>query len=553
MAQIYFYDSTELDKAQLNEGLKNTDHSWHFIDKKIDLDNTNDNAEVISVFVTSIVTRQMIEKMPRLKLIACRSTGFNTVDLQAAGERGITVVNVPTYGEATVAEYAFALLLALMRKLPEVINTENTQFTSEQLLGTDLSGKTIGIIGTGHIGQHAVRIARGFSMNVLAYDAFPRNELAQELGFTYASLENLLKQSDIVSLHVPLLTDTYHLLNAERLDLLKPSTVVVNTARGELIDTKALVTAMSNDKLGGAVLDVVEGEILLNHHEEIALLRRDEIDQNTMRHSIEISLLKKMPNVIISPHNAFNTKEAVGRINSTTAQNIIDYWYGNIPNKVTPPAVQNGKLIVVRHAESEWNATGQWTGNRDIHLSEKGFREAGLLGKKFKELGIIIDHAFCSQQIRTRETLEGILDGSGQFEVDILRSSAMNERDYGDYTGKNKWEMKDLIGEEAWNDIRRGWDVPVPNGEALKQVYERVVPFYVERILPLLLSGKNVLLVAHGNSIRALMKYVESISDEGVSDLEMLFGQIVSYTINENGLSIAKTIAISDTLKPSDA
>jgi D-lactate dehydrogenase len=542
MAQIYFYDATSLDAQQLTEGLQETDHSWHFIEDKISTENVYEDAEVVSVFVTSTVTREMIEKMPRLRLIACRSTGFNNIDMQATAERDIAVVNVPTYGEATVAEYAFTMLLALTRRLPEVINTENTQFTTEQLLGTDLNGKTIGIVGTGHIGQHAIRIARGFSMHVLAYDAYPNEQLAAELGFRYVDLDTLLTESDIISLHVPLLPETEHLINAERLAQMKPRAILANTARGELVDTKALVDALSSGAIGGAVLDVIEGEVLLHHQEEVALLRRSEIDPAMMRHSLEISLLKKMPNVIISPHNAFNTVEAVGRINATTVRNIIDYWYGNTPNRIQPPKTKIGKLIVVRHAESEWNATGQWTGTRDIHLSEKGFREAAQLGRAFKENAIHIDLAFCSQQIRTRETLEGILDASGQFEVDIVREAAMNERDYGDYTGKNKWEMKELIGEEAWNAVRRGWDAPVPNGETLKTVYERVVPFYQETVVPLLLSGKNVLIVAHGNSIRALMKYLESISDEGVTDLEMLFGQIVTYTIKDDGLADNKSI-----------
>lgn len=553
MAHIVFYDTTELDKSQLQDAMRDTDHYLQFVDEKISLENLNEQAEVISVFVTSIVTREIIEHLPNLKLIACRSTGFNTVDVDAATERGITVVNVPTYGEATVAEYAFAMILTLMRRLPDVINTENTQFRSTELIGTDLSGKTIGIIGTGHIGKHAVRIARGFSMDVVAYDAFPKEESAHELGFRYISLDELLKVSDVVSLHLPLLPDTHHIINAEKLALMKPSAIIVNTARGELIDTKALVNSLSNDQLGGAALDVVEGEMLLNHQEEVALLRREELDNDIMRHSVEISLLKKMPNVIISPHNAFNTVEAVGRINSITARNIIDFWYGNSPNKVTAPPPVNGKLIVVRHTESEWNATGRWTGTRDIHLSEVGFRQAGQLGKRFKELGIIVDKAYCSQQIRSRETLEGILDGSGQFDVDIIRSSAINERDYGAYTGKNKWEMKELIGESAWNDIRRSWDSPVPQGETLKMVYERVVPFYQEQIVPLLLAGKNVLIVAHGNSLRALMKYIESIDDESIAQLEMLFGQIVTYTIDDNGLAEKKHIDDIEFVIPSQA
>jgi D-lactate dehydrogenase len=550
MALLYFYDATQLDRLQISEALKETDHSWRFVEDKISLENLDPEAEVISVFVTSTVTREMIEKLPKLRLIACRSTGFNNVDFEATKERDITVVNVPTYGESTVAEYAFTLLLSLARRMKDVLRPDTSQLDQTSMVGSDLIGKTIGVIGTGHIGQFSLRIAKGFSMNVIAYDAFPKNELQDELGFTYVSLDELIEKSDFITIHAPYLPATHHLINEERLKSMKKGAVLVNTARGEIVDTGALVDSLTSGHLGGAAIDVIEGEVLLNHHEETALLRSETIPEELMRHSIEISLLKKLPNVIVSPHNAFNTLEAVQRINTTSAQNIIDYWYGNTPNKVEPTKKPSGKLMIIRHAESEWNATGRWTGTRDIHLSEKGFHESGILGRKVKTLGVPIDIAYCSQQIRTRETLEGILDASQMFEVDITREAALNERDYGDYTGKNKWEMKELIGEEAWNNIRRGWDYPVPDGESLKTVYERAVPFYKNTIVPLLQSGKNVLIVAHGNSIRALMKYIESISDEDVSDLEMLFGQILVYSVDDKGLKIDKELAQIDIVPP---
>jgi D-lactate dehydrogenase len=550
MALIYFYDSTELDKQQLSDALSETDHSWEFVEDKISIDNCNPDAEVVSVFVTSNVTRQVIESMPKLRLIACRSTGFNNIDFDAVKEKGITVVNVPTYGESTVAEYAFTLLLALQRKLPEVLAAENQQFSPQDLNGHDLDGKTLGVVGTGHIGQKSIKIGNGFSMKVIAYDAFPKSDMQNSLGFEYVELDELLERADVVTLHTPYLSTTHHIMNSERLNKMKTGSILVNTARGELVDTKALVEVLESGKLAGAALDVVEGEALLNHHEETALLRSEILPEEVLRHSVEISVLKKMPNVIVSPHNAFNTVEAIQRINNTTAKNISDFWYDNIPNKVEPAKKPIGKLTVVRHAESEWNATGKWTGITDVHLSEKGFRESALLGQSVKNLGIKTDIAFCSEQIRTRETLEGILNASQQFEVDIVPDRALNERDYGDYTGKNKWEIKDLLGEEAFNSIRRGWDVPVPNGETLKMVYERVVPFYLDTILPLLVEGKNVMLVAHGNSIRALMKYIESIPDEEVGNLEMIFGQIVVYELSGEGKKIDSLVARINTTPP---
>lgn len=549
MALIYFYDTTPLDEEQLTRALQQTDHSWTFVHEGISLENLNPDTEVLSVFVSSVVTREMIERLPRLRLIACRSTGYNNIDFGAATERGITIVNVPTYGESTVAEYTFTLMLALCRKLPEsVVTNEDVDLT--ELVGRDLHEKTLGVIGTGHIGQHVIQIARGFSMRVVAYDAFPREGLDKELGFAYGSLEDVLAASDFVTLHTPYLPSTHHIMNAENLQRMKQGAVLVNTARGELVDTKALVEALQSGQLGGAALDVVEGEALLHPAEEMALLRSNATSTELYEHSVEISVLLKMPNVILTPHNAFNTVEAVGRINGTTVQNIVDFWYGNMPNLVKPPEKSFGKLIISRHSESEWNATGQWSGIRDVHLSEKGFHEAGMLGRAFKELSIPIDRAYCSEQIRTRETLEGILEASQQYDTEVVRDSALNERDYGDYTGKNKWDMKELIGEEAWNAIRRGWDVTVPNGETLKMVYERVQPFYMNTLLPLLKDGKNILIVAHGNSIRALIKYIEDIDNEAIGDIEMLFGDLLVYDVDENGHMRAKNTAHIDSPAP---
>ena len=199
-----------------------------------------------------------------------------------------------------------------------------------------------------------------------------------------------------------------------------------------------------------------------------------------------------------------------------------------------------GKLVVARHHESEWNKQGLWTGLRDRHLTDYGFKKSIEMGGLIKDISI--DRAFASMKVRAIETLSSMLESLGKFDVPTIHSDALNERDYGDYTGKNKWEMQDLIGTEAWNKVRREWDYPVPNGETLKDVYERVVPFYLETILPILQSGKNVLLVAHGNSIRAMMKYIENIPDDGIKDVEMPFGAVVVYNLNHDGHMVSKEI-----------
>jgi len=196
------------------------------------------------------------------------------------------------------------------------------------------------------------------------------------------------------------------------------------------------------------------------------------------------------------------------------------------------------KLIIARHHESEWNKLGQWTGIRDRHLTDYGFEKSTEMGELIKD--IPIDAAFASMQVRSIETLSCMLEARDLEHVPTVHSSALNERDYGDYTGKNKWEVEKLLGEEKWESIRRDWNCPVPNGETLKTVYERVVPFYLHDILPLLNAGKNVLVVSHGNAIRTMQKYIEHISDEDIANVEMLFGGIVIYDVDKDGYMIDK-------------
>ncbi len=546
MAHIVFYDSAELDKKQLTQALESTDHHWEFQDDKILLDTCDTNAEIISVFTTSIVTREIIEAMPKLALIACRSTGFNHIDLEAARERNITVVNVPTYGDATVAEYAFTMLLALTRKLQEVLETENERLEMTELTGQDLFGKTFGVIGTGNIGRRAIQMGKGFSMEVLAYDKYPNEEAAENLGYKYVELEELLKKADFISLHLPYNSETHHILDEDRLKMMKSGAIVINTGRGGLIDTGALVHLLDTGHLGGAALDVLEGEHLLDYEEETALLRSEESSEEVLRHSVEISALKKMPNVIVSPHTAFNTIEAIGRINQTTVDNIVNFYDGDVPNKVVVKPREMGKLILARHTESEWNAKGVWSGVTDISLSEKGEGDSKVVGEQISALAFDIDVAIHTDQKRTSQTLSGICQSVDDSKMRKVCEAGFNERNYGEYTGMDKWKVKEELGEEKFNQIRRGWDVSFPNGETLKEVYSRVVPAYENVVLPLLKEGKNVLIVAHGNSLRALMKHLDSIPDEEVATLEMLMNQMLIYTVDKQ-TGLRESVEVLDT------
>lgn len=524
MAYITFYDCTQIDKSQLENLLATTDHSRQYEHACISRNNLHPDTEILSVFVSSTVSREIMEQLPRLRLIACRSTGFNNIDLTAAKERGIRVVTVPSYGQSTVAEFAFGLVLTLSRKLQAAIQAGVHSDDHAPMTGFDLEGRTFAVIGMGNIGQHAARIAKGFGMRVIAYDPYPNTAKATEIGYQYVSLDEIAAQGDVISLHAPATKDNHHLINETFLHRVKPSAILINTARGELVDTSALAAALQKGELAGAALDVVE------HNEATAL--------------------KDLPNCIVTPHVAYNTAEAIARINATTIQNIQAFEKGVLMNEapVTNLPTKNGKLMLARHGESEWNVLGKWTGTTDVHLTEKGFAEAAQLGELLTDLPI--HFAYCSQQMRTLETLENILDGSKQYDVQYDRSSAINERDYGDYTGMNKWEVRDKVGEAEFNAIRRNWDHPVPNGETLKMVFERVIPFYQEQVLPKLRGGKNVLLVAHGNSIRALIKFIEDVSDEGVADVEMPFGKIIVYDVTREGKIADKEERVIDIVPP---
>ena len=211
---------------------------------------------------------------------------------------------------------------------------------------------------------------------------------------------------------------------------------------------------------------------------------------------------------------------------------------------------KQGILVISRHAESEWNLLGKWTGWTDVNLTEKGMREAEQLGEIIRD--IHFDAAYTSELKRTRQTCDGILRGKGdQADLERIIAKPLNERDYGDLTGKNKWEVKDEIGSEAFQGIRRGWDYPVPGGETLKDVYARAIPYFQSEILPRLQRGENILLVSHGNTIRALMKYLDQIPDEEIGKVEMPFGTLLVYEFDtEHQLPLDKQTRTIDIIPP---
>ena len=332
--KLVFFDAHEGDQAKLEAAL--SDLTVVTTPETVE-DNVAaaGDAEIISVFVTSVVTAEHIAAMPNLKLIVARSAGLDHIDMAACAANNVTVTNVPHYGERTVAEHAFALILALSRKIFQSYErTERMNFDREGLMGFDLNDKTLGVIGTGNIGRNVINIGRGFSMNVLAYDVTPDDSLATEMGFTYTeTLEELLRQSDVVTLHVPYLDSTHHLINKERLEQAKQGALLINTARGGLIDTEALLWALQEGRIAGAGLDVLEEEH--DTYDRVEFLSQDSHQTNELMTMVRNHVLVSRPDVIITPHNAFNSEEAVQRIFATTVENIKAYQAGRSENVVT--------------------------------------------------------------------------------------------------------------------------------------------------------------------------------------------------------------------------
>jgi len=290
------------------------------------------DAEIVSAFVFSQLDGATLERLPRLGFIATRSTGFDHIDTAYCREHGIAVSNVPLYGENTVAEHAFALLLAISRHIVEAAaRVRGGSFVFTGLEGFDLAGRTFGAIGAGNIGCNVLRMAKAFRMRPIAYDVAPDATFAASLGVEYVSLPTLLRESDVISLHVPATPETVNVLSADAFERMKPGVVIINTARGALIDNRALIAALKSGKVAGAGLDVLPEEPLMRG--------RDALDLRTVDPSRLASVetnrtLCAMPNVVVTPHSAFYTHEALDRIAATTAENIDAFCRGSPKNLV---------------------------------------------------------------------------------------------------------------------------------------------------------------------------------------------------------------------------
>ena len=335
--KIHYFSGEAWEEAYVKAKLPGEDVHFHEGPLSAFPDLSDADTTVLCVFIESKIGETEMKRFPALKLIATRSTGFDHVDLAAAKALGITVVNVPFYGENTVAEFTFALLLALSRRVIDADErVREGTFSPKDLRGFDLAGKTLGVVGCGHIGMHVIKMANGFGMKVIGFEVHQDPELAQKNNFTYAPLAEVLSSSDIVTIHVPYNAHTHHLINHENIMSFKKGSYLINTSRGGIVETDALVAALKSGLLAGAALDVLEEEGDLA--DATALLTGAHPSEESLRTTLENHYLISHPRVIVTPHLAFNTTEAVERILDTTIENIQKFKSGTPENIVAPAA-----------------------------------------------------------------------------------------------------------------------------------------------------------------------------------------------------------------------
>ena len=316
MIKVALFDAKAYDRPSFERFAAMHDMEFRFLETKLNEDTVAlaKGYDAVCVFVNDTVNAAVVDKLYEygVKLSALRSAGYNNVDVKAAFGK-IHVVHVPAYSPYAVAEHAIALLLTSVRRIHKAYNrTREFNFSLSGLTGFDLHGKTVGVIGTGKIGRIFIDICRGFGMNVIAYDRFP----AKDSGIRYAALDELLEQSDIISLHCPLTDETRHLIDGSAIEKMKKGVVIINTSRGGLIDAEALLKGIKSRKIGAACLDVYEEEADIFFEDRSGHILNDDI----------LSRLISMPNVIVTSHQAFLTEEALNNIAETTVNNILSYF-----------------------------------------------------------------------------------------------------------------------------------------------------------------------------------------------------------------------------------
>lgn len=336
MTKIVFFDADNFDKKFLNSKLSGNfdiEYVESSLNDMTELTEAQMKADIISCFTTSRVSRKVLEKFEKLKLIALRSVGFNHIDIEYCRENGIAVETTPNYGNMTVAEFAFALLLDVARRVTRTyMFMRNTDLIPRNTTGIELYGKTLGIVGVGKIGAESARIGYGFGMKILGYDKYERDDLKEKYGLRYVDFDTLVQKCDFITLHAPATNDNYHLFNEKAFSQMKPNAIIVNTARGELIDTQALYNALRNKVICGAGLDVLESEETMENRDYLNDIER--LNTRSLQNTIFNDRLLRLNNAIITPHIAYDTQEAIERILNTTVDNINEFVDGRIQNNV---------------------------------------------------------------------------------------------------------------------------------------------------------------------------------------------------------------------------
>lgn len=330
--KIVFFEIEEWEKEYIQKSFP--DKKLVFTTRKAHEETLKEifDALVISTFIYSQLDSKILSLFPNLKLIATRSTGLDHIDINYCKERGIIVGNVPSYGAHAVAEHTFALILAISRKIiPTVSLSRRGNFNLEGLRGFDLNGKTLGVVGAGKIGTRVIALALCYGMKVLVYTKHPHSQNTNK-NLEYVSFEQLLRSSDIVTLHVPLTQETHHLINRGNINKIKSGSILINTARGSLVETAAILDALETGILQAAGLDVLEEECSLK--EERELLTDDFLKKCDIKTQLLNHVLLDRDDVIYTSHNAFNSNEALHDILYTTVSNISSYFDGKPQNAV---------------------------------------------------------------------------------------------------------------------------------------------------------------------------------------------------------------------------
>jgi D-lactate dehydrogenase len=330
--KIAFFEQDNSEKKHIQNQLSG--QHLEFFKEPLTKDNVQKvhDADIVSVFLNSKMDKELINKLPNLKLIATASTGFDHIDLQECKMKNIVVCNVPFYGINTVAEHTFALILCLSRNILKAYQkTLQHDHTIDGLKGFDIRGRTIGVIGTGNIGLHVIHIAKVFGMKVIAYDVHHNASMADILGFTYVSFDELLAQSDIITLHVPYNKHTHHLINDDVVKKMKKGAILINTSRGSVVDNEALIEGLDKHILSGVGLDVIEGEELIKEEQQIIY---DPSKLENLGNLAKDHILLNKDNVVFTPHIGFYSKQAVERLLNTNIQNIIAFIQGKPQNVV---------------------------------------------------------------------------------------------------------------------------------------------------------------------------------------------------------------------------